>query len=78
MDFVYTHLHTLSEYDEIWVIVDRLAKFSHFLPICETYSYQNLAKIFAVHIVSLHGVTMSIVYDVHIKILEIISKCFRD
>ena len=38
MDFVTTLPRTRGRYDAIWVIVDQLTKYAHFLPINMTYS----------------------------------------
>jgi hypothetical protein len=48
-------------YDAIWVIVDRLTKSAHFLPIREPYTSEVLADIFVKEIVAKHGVPVSIV-----------------
>ena len=52
---------TSSGYDAIWVIVDRLTKTSHFLPIKKMYSTYRLARLYVNRIVCLHGVPVSIV-----------------
>ncbi|KAI3773911.1 hypothetical protein L1987_48450 [Smallanthus sonchifolius] len=49
--------------DTIWVIVDRLTKSAHFLPIRETSSSERLAEIFIKEVVSRHGMPLSIVSD---------------
>ncbi|KAI3676149.1 hypothetical protein L1987_85749 [Smallanthus sonchifolius] len=49
--------------DTIWVIVDRLTKSAHFLPIRKTSSLERLAEIFIKEIVSKHGMPLSIVSD---------------
>jgi hypothetical protein len=49
--------------DAIWVIVDRLTKSAHFLPIKESSSAEKLAEIFVREIVTRHGVPVSIVSD---------------
>ena len=46
MDFLIGLPHTLSGYDEIWVIVDRWTKIAHFLPIKKTYSTDRLARLY--------------------------------
>lgn len=43
------------------MIVDRLTKSAHFLPIKEMYSLVKLVKLFVDEIVRLHGVPVSIV-----------------
>ena len=63
MDFVSGLPCTSSGYDAIWVIVDRLTKTAHFLPIKKTYSTDRLARLYVIRIVYLHGVPVSIVSD---------------
>ena len=46
MDFVSGLPRTSSGYDAIRVIVDRLTKTTHFLPIKKTYSTDRLAKLY--------------------------------
>ena len=47
----------------IWVIVDRLTKTAHFIPINITFPVSQLAEIYIRDIVKLHGVPLSIVSD---------------
>ena len=61
--FVAGLLHTQSGHDSVWVVVDRLTKFAHFLPFKTTYSMDKLGNIFVVKIVRLHGAPVSIVSD---------------
>ena len=63
MDFVFKLPPTVQRHDDIWVVVDRLTKFAHFLPIREKFSPQKLAELFMNHIVSLHGVPVPIISD---------------
>jgi len=49
--------------DAIWVIVDRLTKSAHFIPINITFPVSQLAEIYIRDIVKLHGVPSSIVSD---------------
>ena len=63
MNFVSGLPHTSSDYDAIWVIVDRLTKTAHFLPIKKTYSTDRLARLYVNRIVYLHWVPVSIVSD---------------
>ena len=63
MDFI-TGLPTYSRgNDSIWVIVDRLSKVAHFLPVKTTYQSSKLAELYIVRIISLHGVPRNIVSD---------------
>ncbi|KAL0286704.1 UNVERIFIED_CONTAM: hypothetical protein Scaly_2785600 [Sesamum calycinum] len=61
MDFVIALPRTLRKHDAIWVIVDRLTKFAHFLPIRLGDSLDKLAELYVSEIVRLHGVPVSIV-----------------
>ncbi|KAI3821512.1 hypothetical protein L1987_09080 [Smallanthus sonchifolius] len=63
MDFITKLPQTAKGNDTIWVIVDRLMKSTHFLPIRETSSSERLAEIFIKEIVSRHGMPLSIVSD---------------
>ena len=53
----------LGKFDAIWVIVDRLTKSAHFVPVQTTYNSKRLAKIYIREIVRLHGVPISIISD---------------
>ncbi|GJT01165.1 putative reverse transcriptase domain-containing protein [Tanacetum coccineum] len=46
MDFVTKLLRTSSGHDTIWVIVDRLTKFAHFLPMLDDYKMDRLARLY--------------------------------
>nr|GEU56336.1 reverse transcriptase domain-containing protein [Tanacetum cinerariifolium] len=55
MDFVTKFPRTNSGHDTIWVIVDRLTKSAHFLPMCEDYKMDRLARLYLNEIVDRHG-----------------------
>jgi hypothetical protein len=63
MDFIVGLRRTYSGYDSIWVIVDQLTKVAHFIPIKTTYSGPQLAELYMLRIVCLHGVPKKIVFD---------------
>ena len=63
MDFVVGLPHTQTDYDAIWVIVDRLIKSAHFLAIHNNFTLDRLAKLYINEIVKLHEVSISIVSD---------------
>ena len=63
MDFIVGLPKTLGKYDSIWVIVDRLTKSAHFIPVMVTYNAEKLAKLYISEIVRLHGVPLSIISD---------------
>ena len=63
MDFVSGFPLTQKKHDAILVIVDRLTKSAHFLPIRLDYSMDRLANLYVNEIVRLHGIPISIVSD---------------
>jgi transposase InsO family protein len=63
MDFIVGLPRTQSGYDSIWLIVDRLTKVAHFIPVKTTYSGPQLAELYISRIVCLHGVPKMIVSD---------------
>ncbi|GJT65032.1 putative reverse transcriptase domain-containing protein [Tanacetum coccineum] len=63
MDFISGLLRTPSGYDSIWVIVDRLTKSAHFLPMKKTDSMEKLTQQYLKEIVCRHGVPVSIISD---------------
>ncbi|GJZ14451.1 putative reverse transcriptase domain-containing protein [Tanacetum coccineum] len=63
MDFVTKLPRTSSGHDTIWVIVDRLTKSAHFLPMREDYKMDRLARLYLNEIVARHGVLISIISD---------------
>jgi hypothetical protein len=63
MNFIMGLSRTQLGYDSIWVIVDRLTKVAHFIPVKTTYSGPQLAELYMSTIVCLHGVSKKIVSD---------------
>jgi transposase InsO family protein len=63
MDFIVRLPQTQARYDSIWVIVDRLTKVAHFIPVNTTYSGAKLAELYMSRIVCLHGVPKKIMSD---------------
>ncbi|GJV07317.1 reverse transcriptase domain-containing protein [Tanacetum coccineum] len=63
MDFVTKLPKTSSGQDTIWVIVDRLTKSAHFLPMKETDSMEKLTRQYLKEVVSRHEVSISIISD---------------
>ncbi|KAA3466537.1 DNA/RNA polymerases superfamily protein [Gossypium australe] len=63
MDFVSGLPLTPTKKDSVCVIVDRLTKSAHFIPVRTDYSLQKLAKLYVAEIVRLHGVPVSIISD---------------
>lgn len=63
MDFVTGLPKSRRGNTTIWVIVDRLTKSAHFIPISVTYGSDKLAVIYVREIVRLHGVPITITSD---------------
>ena len=63
MDFIVGLPNTSQKHDSIWVIVDRLTKTAHFIPVHTTYSAKRYAEIYLDQIVRLHGVPKTIISD---------------
>ena len=51
MDFVVGLPTTVGGYDSIWVVVDRLTKSAHFIPIRVMYTLEKLAELYISQIV---------------------------
>jgi len=63
MDFVTGFPKGKNQVDAVWVIVDRLTKSAHFIPIRVTYTMTKLAELYIEYVVRLHGIPVSIVSD---------------
>ncbi|GJS62592.1 putative reverse transcriptase domain-containing protein [Tanacetum coccineum] len=59
MDFITKLPKTAAGFDSIWVIVDRLTKSAHFLPMRETDSTEKLTRLYMKEIVARHGIPVS-------------------
>nr|GEU57336.1 hypothetical protein [Tanacetum cinerariifolium] len=68
MDFVTKFPRTSSEHDTIWVIVDRLTKSAHFLPMHEDYKIDRFARSYLNEIVARHDSEGT--WDVHLSLVE--------
>ncbi|WVZ52193.1 hypothetical protein U9M48_003277 [Paspalum notatum var. saurae] len=63
MDFIVGLPHTQKGYDYIWVIIDRLTKTAHFIPVKTTYRAKQYAELYISQVVSLHGIPWTITSD---------------
>jgi hypothetical protein len=63
MDFIVGLPMMARKFDSIWVIVDRLSKSTHFIPIHTNYNVQKYARIYIDHVLCLHGVPKTIISD---------------
>ena len=63
MDMMTSLLRTPRSHDTVWVVVDRLTKSAHFIPIRLIDSVTSLSRVYEREIVRLHGAPISIVSD---------------
>nr|GFC95789.1 reverse transcriptase domain-containing protein [Tanacetum cinerariifolium] len=63
MDFVTKLPKTETDQDTIWVIIDRLTKSTHFLPMREDDILEKLTRQYLKEEVSRHGMPVSIISD---------------
>ena len=63
MDFVVGLPLTGRKHDSVWVVVDRLTKSSHFLPLRTDYALDKPTELYIREIVRLHGIPISIISD---------------
>jgi hypothetical protein len=63
MDFIVGLLMTGRKFDSIWVIMDRLSKSTHFIPVNTKYRVEKYAEIYIARVICLHGVPKMIISD---------------
>jgi len=63
MDFITSLPRGGRKHDSIMVVMDRLTKVSHFIPVKSTFSASDVAHVFIIDVVRLHGVPKKIVLD---------------
>jgi hypothetical protein len=63
MDFILGLPKTPTGEDSIWVVVDRLTKSAHFIPIKVKDPMNKLARLYVQNVVRLHGVPSAIISD---------------
>ena len=61
MDFMVGLPLTGRKHDSVWVVVNRLTKSAHFLPMRTDYSLNKLTDLYIKEIVRLHGIPVSII-----------------
>jgi transposase InsO family protein len=63
MDFIVGLPLTAHKFNLIWVIVDRLTKSTHFIPVNTNYNIQKYVEIYVTHVLCLHGAPKIIISD---------------
>ena len=63
MDFISGLPMTMRQHDSIMVVVDKLTKESHFMPVKSTYKFNAIANNFMKEIFRLHGLPKAIISD---------------
>jgi len=63
MDFVVGFPTIVGGHDSIWIVINRLNKSAHFIPIRVKYMIEKLAELYISHIMRLYGVPTSVVSD---------------
>ena len=63
MDFIMGLPLTQQGHDSIWVIVDRLTKSAHFVPVNTRYHAKRYAKLYVSQVMRLHGIPRTIISD---------------
>jgi hypothetical protein len=62
MDFV-SGLPKSKEFDVVLVVVDRLTKYAHFLPLSHPYTVQKVVDLVMSNVIKLHGPPTVIISD---------------
>jgi hypothetical protein len=63
MDFIVGLPLTSHRHNAILVIVDKLTKSSHFIPVRDTYDVTNVTHVFIIEVIHLHGLPKKIISD---------------
>jgi hypothetical protein len=63
IDFITKLPRTVKQHDSIMVVVDKLTKVAHFIPMKTTHKEKNIADIYMKEVSRLHGVPKAIVSD---------------
>jgi hypothetical protein len=63
MDFIVGLSMTACKFDSIWVIVDRLSKSTHFIPVNTKYQIEKYAEIYIARVICLPRVLKTIISD---------------
>ena len=69
MDFITVLPKSKKKNDSIFVVIDKMSKATHFIPVKSTYKAMNIADIFLKEIFRLHGIPKAIILDRDVKFI---------
>ena len=67
MDFITGLLNSKKPNDSIFVVIGKLSKATHLIPVKSTYKAVNIVDIFLKEIFRLHGIAKAIISDRDVK-----------
>jgi hypothetical protein len=67
LDFITGFPKTQKQNDSIMVVIDKLSKSAHFIPVKSTYKEINITEIFMKEIFRLHGIPKMVILDRDVK-----------
>ena len=62
LDFI-DGLPKSKSYDTILVVIDKISKYAHFIPLAHPYTAMSVAQLFLNHVYKLHGLPTMIISD---------------
>jgi hypothetical protein len=74
IDFITNLLRTIKQHDSIMVVVEKMMKDTHFIPVKTTYKETNIVEIYMKEVSKLHGMPKAIVSDIDPKFTSIFWK----
>jgi hypothetical protein len=74
VDFITGFPRSSKQNDSIMVVVDKLSKETHFIPVKSTYKAINIVEILMTEIFRLHGISKVIISDRDVKFTRIFWK----
>ena len=75
MDFITGLLKRKKKNDSIFVVIYKLSKVAHFIPVKSTYKAVNIADIFLKEIFRLHGIPKVIISNQDVKFIGNFWRC---
>lgn len=77
MDFITGLPRSQNQCDSIWVIIDRITKSIHFLPMRTNYSMEDYSKLYLAEIMKLHSAPVLIISNQDLLLSSHFSKSFQ-